>query len=563
MIPGLIAHLWQSTVFAGTAWLLTLGLRKNSAQVRYRILFVASIKFLIPLSLLVGLGTLVPRRSAVPSVQPTWLETAEPLVTLPAVATQVAGVEERTTPDYFVAAVLAVWFCGFAAIMICWLRRWNRVRTIRKSAIPTDIVFAVPIISAPDLVEPGIVGVFRPVLLLPEGIAERLDPAQLDAILAHELCHVRRRDNLTATIHMAVQAIFWFHPLVWWLGTRLVDERERACDEEVLRLGAKPQVYATGILNVCKLYMETPLACVSGITGSNLKNRIEVIMKKRNVLRLNLAKKFALTIAGLAALAMPVLIGILNAPSARAQATKVAVTGLPKFEVASIKLFKDDGGPRNSAVYGPQGINFGGLTLAFVVGEAYEFPVGRIQGAGSLTKKELWTPLRQAYNIIARADRPVPKDQLCLMLQSLLADRFHLKLHREAKAGPVYKLVVAKSGPTLEQSQPAEVFSFSNGPAGSVFRAADMVRLSSFLSGNVDRPVVDQTGLGEHYNFTLRKPDGVRQDTPIVKSDGISTDSPSAAAFSEALRQLGLQLIADTAPVDYLVVDHVESPSEN
>ena len=107
--------------------------------------------------------------------------------------------------------------------------------------------------SAPGLVEPGVFGIFRPVLLLPEGIAERLDQAQLEAILAHELCHIRRRDNLTAAIHMAVQATFWFHPLVWWLGARLVDERERACDEEVLRLGNKPQVYAEGILNVCKL----------------------------------------------------------------------------------------------------------------------------------------------------------------------------------------------------------------------------------------------------------------------------------------------------------------------
>ena len=107
--------------------------------------------------------------------------------------------------------------------------------------------------SAPDLIEPGIVGVLRPVLLLPEGIAEQLNQTQLDAILAHEFCHVRRKDNLTATIHMAVQAIFWFHPLTWWIGARLVDERERACDEEVLRRGCKPNVYAESILAICRV----------------------------------------------------------------------------------------------------------------------------------------------------------------------------------------------------------------------------------------------------------------------------------------------------------------------
>ena len=79
------------------------------------------------------------------------------------------------------------------------------------------------------------------------------------------------RDNLSASIHMIVEAVFGFHPLVWWIGVRLVDERERACDEDVLRLGNERHVYAEAILNVCKYYLESPLVCVSGITGSDLK----------------------------------------------------------------------------------------------------------------------------------------------------------------------------------------------------------------------------------------------------------------------------------------------------
>jgi beta-lactamase regulating signal transducer with metallopeptidase domain len=91
------------------------------------------------------------------------------------------------------------------------------------------------------------------VLLLPEGIADRLAPAQYDAIVAHEmLCHVQRRDNLTGAAHLIVEAIFWFHPLVWWIRARLLEERERACDEAVLQSGSKPQRYAEGILNVYK-----------------------------------------------------------------------------------------------------------------------------------------------------------------------------------------------------------------------------------------------------------------------------------------------------------------------
>ena len=120
---------------------------------------------------------------------------------------------------------------------------------------------------------------------------ERLTPEQLRAILIHEATHVRRRDNLTGFLHMLVAAVFWFHPLVWWIGARLVDERERACDEEVLREGSEPEVYAEGILNICKLYVESPLVCVSGLTGANLKKRIEAIMTNQRAESLTLARR--------------------------------------------------------------------------------------------------------------------------------------------------------------------------------------------------------------------------------------------------------------------------------
>src|SRR4029434_1568121 len=87
----------------------------------------------------------------------------------------------------------------------------------------------------------------------------------------------RRRDNLTAAMHMFVEAAFWFHPLVWWIGTRLVDARQRALDEEVVRLGNDPDVYAESILKTCHFFVESPLTCVPGVTGSNLKTRNESI----------------------------------------------------------------------------------------------------------------------------------------------------------------------------------------------------------------------------------------------------------------------------------------------
>src|SRR6185437_13947349 len=83
--------------------------------------------------------------------------------------------------------------------------------------------------------------------------------AQAAIGLAHELCHVRRRDNLLVSIHMIVEAIFWFHPLVWWIGARMIEERECACDEDVVSGGNAPDLYAEAIVKVCKWSTESPL----------------------------------------------------------------------------------------------------------------------------------------------------------------------------------------------------------------------------------------------------------------------------------------------------------------
>jgi len=115
--------------------------------------------------------------------------------------------------------------------------------------------------ASSSLLEPGLVGILRPVVLLPDGLMARLSEPERDSILAHELGHLRRGDNVTAAIHMAVETLFWFWPPVWLIGARLIAERERACDESVLAQGHDPEVYAESILKVCKFCIQSPLAC--------------------------------------------------------------------------------------------------------------------------------------------------------------------------------------------------------------------------------------------------------------------------------------------------------------
>jgi hypothetical protein len=143
--------------------------------------------------------------------------------------------------DWVPAIIWTIRAVGFLFVVSCWLARSRQIRAALRAASPLYRRGEIGVMSSSAILEPGVVGIIRPVLLLPEAIEQHLTPPQLEAVLAHELSHARRRDNLTALLHMAVEALFWFHPLVWWIGARLIEERERACDEEVLRSGSEPK----------------------------------------------------------------------------------------------------------------------------------------------------------------------------------------------------------------------------------------------------------------------------------------------------------------------------------
>ena len=222
-------------------------------------------------------------------------------------------------------ALLGIWIVGFTAVLGRWIARALKVRALLESSVP--YAAAVPCTAAGPairtsvaLVEPALVGVFRPVLLLPSGIAEVLTPTQLDAVMAHELSHWRRRDNLTAAVHMLVEALLWFHPLVWWIGARLIEERERACDETVVREGHDGRAYAEAILNVCEHYVASRLQCAAGVSGADLKRRVLEIARNRVMSVLPIEKRLLLGAFALATVMAPIVIGAIGSRPAQAQA---------------------------------------------------------------------------------------------------------------------------------------------------------------------------------------------------------------------------------------------------
>jgi beta-lactamase regulating signal transducer with metallopeptidase domain len=305
-------HLWQSTLFAAAVWLITWALRENRAAVRHSLWLAASVKFLVPFSLLAAIGSQFQSSlSAPPRVSVLVGTIGQPFGAWGASLTAIPiGSTSSSVPANSVSAVLFyVWILGFVASILWWAVRWLQLRGAVRQATLLNLDVPIRVMACQGRLEPGVFGIFRPVLLLPDSIADRLTPGQLQAVLAHELCHVRRRDNLTAAVHMFVEALFWFHPLVWWIKLRLIDEQERACDEEVLRLGGDPQVYAESILRICECYLAASSMCVSGIASSNLKKRIEAIMRNRVALQLSLSRSLLLAVAAIAALAGPIIVG--------------------------------------------------------------------------------------------------------------------------------------------------------------------------------------------------------------------------------------------------------------
>ena len=313
MFAAIVNHLWHSTLFAAAVALLVPFMRSNGAHVRYWLWWAASVKFLVPFSVLAMLG-----RELAGDAAPIYVSSD-----VTAAVARFAAPVATPLSTVLVLVALGVWGLGFITVLAFWAKRARQLRAALSSTEPCADSWleargpAVRYSSAP--LEPGIVGIFRPVLLLPRGIAARLTREQLRAVVEHELCHWRRRDNLTAAVHMIVEAVFWFHPLVWWIGARLIEEREKACDEGVVRTGHDRRTYAEGILNVCELYVATPLACVAGVSGAELKQRVTDIMGSPIMNELNVGKKILLGAAALGALFVPITVGLVTSNIADAQ----------------------------------------------------------------------------------------------------------------------------------------------------------------------------------------------------------------------------------------------------
>jgi uncharacterized protein (TIGR03435 family) len=249
----------------------------------------------------------------------------------------------------------------------------------------------------------------------------------------------------------------------------------------------------------------------------------------------------------------------------------------PQFAVTSVRPNKT-----GCCLSGGIGNGTGGgrdVTLKFLIGFAYRLQQFQISGGPK------WID-SQHFDIEGKSEDPrASNDQLRLMLQSLLEDRFKLKLHRETKQSSIYALVVAKGGPKIKLSAD-QISPDVDGPAppgagpnrgvvrigvgNLVGNAATLSRLATTLSPRVDRLIVDRTNLPGRYDLRLQwAPDPAENlfEVPlaIFDMDGktLTSDPTGPSIFAAIQEQLGLKLESAKGPLDVLVIDHAEQPSAN
>jgi uncharacterized protein (TIGR03435 family) len=214
------------------------------------------------------------------------------------------------------------------------------------------------------------------------------------------------------------------------------------------------------------------------------------------------------------------------------------------FEVASVKTVDPPAGPHTVSLI----VNHGRLSieaaeLRQIVGLAYAIQRVRVLGGPR------WADSDQ-FDIVAKAgSADSTRDEIRSMLQTLLAERFKLVVHRETREVPEYSLVIAKSGSKVKVAAPDRKSGIANtvSPSGgqeTVFESSSLRVLANMLANTLGSPVLDKTGLDGLYDYTFEWPD-------------------AGSSWSASLDQLGLKLEAKKAPVEVLVMDRVEKPSPN
>ena len=333
---------WQSSLLIAVVFLLDYAFRKQiRASIRYLLWVVVLVKLVLPPSLAAPTGVAWWLRSSAPpppAAQPPMRIIAAPSATaaiiprFPIEPQMAPALPPAPEPSLMATAawMLSAWSL-VAGLFFLWLiARWRRVGRQVRQATPAagfdgrscladlfdeakrriGVKRAVRLRVMPQSISPAVYGLFRPVVLLPQTLADRLSPAQLRPVLLHELIHLRRRDVWVNCAQTLLQIVFWWHPLLWFANAQIRRVREEAVDDAVmLALRSEADVYAPTLLEVAKVAFQRPrtgLALIGILESrSALAHRIDRLMNFKPPRRAGLSLVPLLGIATFAAVAVP------------------------------------------------------------------------------------------------------------------------------------------------------------------------------------------------------------------------------------------------------------------
>jgi bla regulator protein blaR1 len=346
-----------------------------------------------------------------------------------------------------------------------------------------------------------------------------------------------------------------------------------------------------GVLKVCEFYLESPLACAAGGTGSDMKKRIQAIVNRRIGKKLTRMQNVCLAMALGAALTAPIILGLLFTPISSAQ---TQTGSKPFFAVSSVKLNASGAPVFDSTMEFQPGGRFVATNKSFSSLTAFAYGVRRVIGGPDWINSDYW-------DIDARAEEGTVSSNAAskvssasnlmnLMLQALLENRFQLKAHREIREYPAYELIIAPGGLKIKRSEdqsPPKPVDPSSRPKSlpgnqipAVSRGGYLATIGYFEADDLDvslfpphlrvvlgRTIIDKTGLKGRYDIKLQyRPEmgqtGVRvegESSPFAPESSF----PLPSIFTAIQEQLGLKLEPTKEQVEVVVIDSIQKPAEN
>jgi len=447
---ALLNSLWQAAVLACAVWLALRILRRRVNAATRHLIWWSTLACVLLLPCVRWKKLAEPAESATPHriVATASSISIPPPLAPPSERAPVTVIEDRAAT--WPAALLALWAVVCAWFLTGIFRGYLYLRAIKRRAAVCDRALPctkrrVRLLVSEEITSPIAVGFWEPAVILPTKLRDELTASEMDHVLLHECAHLERGDdweNLAARLIGAAAAL---HPAAWWILRQIEHEREMACDEWAATQTGAARAYAESLVRLAELRRcsaQSVLATGICLRPSKLRRRIEALLAARTW-RAPAAARIPVGVAA-------VVLACLAAAGALAPHW-IAFAQRMQFEVASVK----EAAPTGSSSV-PGAFEFAPRISGTLVQwhnmhpgawVYYAFHAANYQVAGMETLPD---SVKWAWcNLDARAPEGATEDQVRLMFQSLLQDRFKLKFHRETREISEYELNLGKGKPKL------------------------------------------------------------------------------------------------------------------